>query len=174
MHHRSSFARTALAVLALFATMIASRRTAAADLAEHAHSLRKVPADAAFYSANLRIKEQWDAFVASKAYAKLMEIPLFQLAKMQVTFQWQQSTEPTIVEVREYFESPAGQDAVAVLKEMFADEVFAYGGSNITDWIEFFLEMNSMASRINIENSAEGEEDREKAAANAIFKKIND
>ena len=72
----------ALAVLALVA---ANRLPAqAADLAEQAHSLRKVPADAAFYSSSLRLKEQWDAFVGSKAYGKLMEIPLVQLAKMQV------------------------------------------------------------------------------------------
>src|SRR5262245_11804475 len=114
----STFMRITFIALALAATSLSP--ATAADLAEQVHSLRKVPADSAFYSASLRLKEQWDAFVESKAYSKLLEIPLIQLAKMQVGFQWQQSTEPTITQIREYIESPAGRDAVAVLKEMFS------------------------------------------------------
>ena len=60
-----------------------------------------------------------------------MQIPFVQIAKMQITFQWQQSEQPTIAKVREYVQSPTGQDAVAILKEMFSDEGFMYGGSDI-------------------------------------------
>ena len=41
-------------------------------------------------------------------------------------------------------QSPAGKDAVAVLKEMFSDEVFAYGGSDIGKAIKLLMEMSSM------------------------------
>ena len=82
------------------------RQTRAADLAEQAHSLRSVPADAAYYSASLRLKEQLDIFLESKAYAKLLQIPLIQFAKMTVESQWQQSPLPGVKEFREYFESP--------------------------------------------------------------------
>ena len=58
-----------------------------------------VPADAAFYSASLRLKEQLDIFLESNAYAKLMEIPLVQLAKMQVEFQWQQAALPGVARI---------------------------------------------------------------------------
>src|SRR3954463_373769 len=121
--------RTALAALALF-LFAAVRPARAADLTGQAHSLRQVPADAAFYSASLRFKEQWHTFIDSKAYGKLMEIPVVQLAKMGATFQWQQANQPVVAQVREYVESPAGQDAVGVVKEMFSEEVFAYGGNN--------------------------------------------
>ena len=134
MSQRNWLIRTtfvSLATLAFANVWLANAR--GADLAEQAHSLKKVPADASFYSASLRFKEQWHTFLESKAYAKLMEIPLVQMAKMQVTFQWQQSEQPTIAKVREYVQSPAGQDAVAVLKEMFSDEVFVYGGSDIAE-----------------------------------------
>src|SRR5882757_10248408 len=92
---RGSFIRSSFLVAAMIALFAACLQTArAADLAEQAHSLRKVPADSAFYTASLRFKEQWDIFRDSKAFGKLMEIPLVQLAKMQVTFQWQQASQP--------------------------------------------------------------------------------
>jgi hypothetical protein len=121
-----------------------SMRAGAAELAEKAHSLNKAPADAAFYSASLRLKEQWDIFLASKAYSKLMEIPFVQIAKMQITFQWQQSEEPHIAKVRDYVQSSAGQDAVELLKEMFSDEGFVYAGSDVAESIKLFMELNSV------------------------------
>ena len=55
-------------------------------------------------------------------------------------------------------ESPAGQDAVAVLKEMFSDEVFVYGGNNIAETIKLLMEVNSMARSARMEAAAEGED----------------
>jgi hypothetical protein len=132
----------ALAMLAFAGLLLEHAR--GADLAEQAHSLRKVPADVSFYSASMRLKEQWHNFLSSKAYAKLMEIPLVQVAKMQISYQWQQSEEPTISKFRDYFESPAGKDGVAVLKEMFSDEWFMYGGADITESLKLFRELNSI------------------------------
>src|SRR6476659_7590404 len=92
---------TVIALLIAIGASWAPAPTYAADLAEQAHSLRKVPADASFYSASLRMRDQLHVLKDSKAYAKLMEIPLIQFAKMQVTFQWQQSEQPTIAKIRE-------------------------------------------------------------------------
>lgn len=146
----------------------------AADLAEQAHSLRKVPADSAFYSASLHMKEQWDAFLKSNAYGKLMQVPVLQLGKMQATFYWQQSTDPTITQLREYIDSPAGEDAVAVIQEMMSDEVFAYGGNDIIDWLKFAMEMNSAASRINIQVEDDDGGEPAPKATTEMFKKITD
>ncbi len=156
----------ALATIAIANVLLASAR--AADLAEQAHSLKKVPADASFYSANLRFAEQWHAFAESKAFAKLMEIPLFQMAKMQVTYQWQQSEEPTIAKVREYVQSPTGQDAVAVLKEMFSEEGFMYGGGDIAETISVFMELNSLRRTVPVEAAAGGKDSKE-LATDRIF-----
>lgn len=161
---RNGLIRTTFVALATFAfanVLLANAR--AAELAEQAHSLKKVPADASFYSANLRFKEQWHSFVESKAVAKLMEIPLFQMAKMQVTYQWQQSEEPTIAKVREYVQSPTGQDAVAILKEMFSDEGFLYGGSDVAETISVLMELNSLRRTVPLEAIAEGKDKKEVA-----------
>ena len=156
----------ALATLAFANCLLVNAR--GADLAEQAHSLKKVPADASFYSASMRFKEQWHLFLESKAYAKLMEIPFVQIAKMQITFQWQQSEAPMIAKVREYVQSPAGQDAVAVLKEMFSDEIFVYGGNDIAEVFSVFMELNSMRRTVPLEAVAKGE-DRKEVTTDRIF-----
>lgn len=172
--HRAARSRPIFVALSIFAlTAISLLPLQAAELAEQVHSLRAVPGDAAFYTSSLRLKEQWDAFLGSKAYGKLMEIPLIQLAKMQATFQWQQTTEPTVAQVREYLQSPAGQDAVAVLKEMFSDEVFAYGGSNIAETIKMFMEVNAMVRSARMQAVADGE-DAEKAITEKALKSIKE
>src|SRR5262245_22804827 len=121
-HYQRRIAYLAATVV-VAATIAASRPARAADLAEQAHSLGRVPADAAFYSASLRMKEQWDIFEKSNAYRKLMEIPALQILKGQAQFLWNQTTDPSISKVRDYLESSAGQDAVALVKEMVSDEV---------------------------------------------------
>src|SRR5574337_2007650 len=60
---RNWLIRTTIVTLAMLAFVsLMPVRALAAELAEQAHSLKKVPADAAFYSASLRLKEQWHAF----------------------------------------------------------------------------------------------------------------
>lgn len=162
-----------LMIAILLSVAMSGLTVRAADLAEQAHSLKKVPADAAFYSVSLRMKEQWDVFRNSKAYGKLMEIPLIQLAKMQLSFQWQQNNAPPIAKVREYFESAAGQDAVSVLKEMWSEEVFVYGGNNLADTIRVLMEANSLARSARIE-AAGSEGDHEKAMAEKLVKKFTE
>ena len=93
-------------------------------MAEQAHSLRVVPVDAAFYSASLRLKEQLDIFLESTTYQRLNEIGLVQIGKAQLMLLWQQAAMPQVAEFRQYVESPEGQDALALLKDMFSEEMF--------------------------------------------------
>jgi hypothetical protein len=175
-HHKNGrYVRFCQLVMAATAVciLVGVRIASAADLAEQAHSLRQVPADAAFYSASLRFKEQWHTFVDSKAYGKLMEIPVIQLAKMGATFQWQQANQPVVAQVREYVESLAGQDALGVVKEMFSEEIFAYGGSNISETIKVLMEANSLARSARLEAIAAGE-DPGKAVADKMLARFKD
>src|SRR4051794_23378791 len=166
---RNWFIRTivfSLAMLVIANAWLTNAR--GADLAEQAHSLKKVPADASFYSASMRFKEQWHSFIESKAYAKLMEIPSIGIAKGYITFQWQQSEQPTIAKVREYVQSSAGQDTIAVLKEMFSDEVFVYGGNDIAEVVSVAMELNSMRSSLPAKAKADGEK-KGQATINGIL-----
>ncbi len=62
-------------LLAVAAFLLAASVQAPARAAQSVASLDVVPADAAFYSALLRNREQYDAIVNSKAFAKIMELP---------------------------------------------------------------------------------------------------
>ncbi len=152
------FGTASVTLLALVCVLLVQPPARAADLAEQAHSLRMVPVDAAFYSASLRLKEQWDLLLQSKAYARLMEIPLIQLVKMQAVFQWQQSADSTVANLREYVRSEEGQETVAVLKEMFSDEVFVYGGGDIAKSFKLLIELNGVQRTARLEAAARGEE----------------
>jgi hypothetical protein len=157
----------AVATLVLFTAKSASVR--AADLAEQAHSLKKVPADVSFYSANLRLKEQWDLFVASKAYRKLLEIPAIQMAKIQIEFQWAQSEQPVVTRFRDYMQSQPGQDALAVLGEMFSDEAFMYGGSDVAETMKLLMDLNSLRRpNINVHKTNDEDSDKEKDTTKII------
>ncbi len=147
-------------LLTLVALLISASRLPAADLAEQAQSLRMVPADVAVYSASLRIKEQRDILLESEAFDRLMEIPLVQMIKMQVTFQWQAANIPQVAQVKEYIESPEGQEAVELLKEMFSEEMFLYGGADIAGALDLFMELNTLQRTASIEAAA-AQEDRD-------------
>src|SRR5688500_5298631 len=120
-------------------------------LADQAHSLRAVPADAAFYSTSLRLKEQWDIFLASTTYERLMEVPLMQLAKMQIEFQWQQNPDATLAKIRDYFQSDEGAQTRAIVRQMFSAEVFLYGGEDMGKVLLLFAELNAINRAAGIE-----------------------
>src|ERR1041384_6397622 len=52
------------------------------------NSLALVPKDAYFYQATLRCGEQWQAFVKSRAYARLKDMPAVQMAWQKVEEAW--------------------------------------------------------------------------------------
>ncbi|MCC7474306.1 MAG: hypothetical protein IT425_02830 [Pirellulales bacterium] len=171
--NRISLTRYCLAVaVSCWAIGVAALPTArAAELADQVRSLGKVPVDAAFYSASLRLEEQWNIFLDSKAYQKLMEIPVFQLGRMQLMYQLQQSPHPAIAQFREYYESPAGQDAAALLKEMFSEEFFVYGGNDVAELFKLLMEFNSINRSARLEALAQGK-DEEEVLAVKFLKRI--
>lgn len=147
-NHRRSLAAVALFASAYFFAATSS----AATLTDSAKSLRFTPADVAFYSASLRFQEQLDIFVNSRTYERLMQVPVIQLAKMQIAFQWQQLQEPAVVRVRDYFKSADGQQSLAVLKDMFTEEVFVYGSHEWAGILQFFAEFNSMQRQVQFDS----------------------
>ena len=65
--------------MAVAAFLLAASVQAPARAAQPVPSLDVVPADAAFYSAMLRNREQFDAIVNSKAFAKIKDLPYVQM-----------------------------------------------------------------------------------------------
>src|SRR5262245_30781039 len=75
---KTTRAARSLAILLAAAAILATNVTSAAP--KFGNSLDWVPADAAFYSASLRLKEQIDIVAQSRAWAKLTQLPSVQMA----------------------------------------------------------------------------------------------
>ena len=87
-------------------------------------SLKLVPADAAFYTAMLRNKEQVDLVADSKAWAKLWSLPSVQQGWKAFQDQYKNGS---LAQFRQLMEADENKDLVALLKDAASDEIFCYG-----------------------------------------------
>jgi hypothetical protein len=125
-----------LIIVALTALgLLGVRPTAAADLSQLDTSLKLIPADAAFYSSMLRNREQIEAIKKSKAWAKIMDMPVVQWGLSMYNMQAQSpGTGPAKVE--EVLQNPETRKVVDLASEMASDEIFIYGDKNFADVLE--------------------------------------
>jgi hypothetical protein len=118
-----------LAVGVVLAALLAPPVHAQAD--KRAGSVGMIPADAGFYSAMLRNKEQMDLIAQSKAWATLKDLPAVKLA-------WQmleaQVREGNLKPVGDFFAQPDNRELLDVLADAGSQEIFFYGGPN---WVQF-------------------------------------
>ncbi len=102
------------------------------------NSLQLVPADAGFYSAMLRNKEQVDRLINSKAFQAVWNLPQVQTGWKK--FQEEYNKESgDLARFRQVLQSPRGQEVVAVLTEAVSDEIFLYGSDAIGDTLKLAM-----------------------------------
>ncbi|MEN1681514.1 MAG: hypothetical protein AAGJ46_18180 [Planctomycetota bacterium] len=117
------------------------------DLRDHAESLNAVPADAAFYAAWLRGKEQVQAASETNAWRRFTSIPFLQMGWMQVQTQWQFPANPQVRQVKQWVEGPDGSKLISLLGEMMSEEVFVVGESSFTELLQLALDVNVIVNR---------------------------
>jgi hypothetical protein len=93
-------------------------------------SLKLVPQDASFYAATLRGREQVEIVANSNFWKKLNETEFVKQMRVQLDMAKEQPGNP-LAEFLSKLETPENQQAISVLREMFSDEIFLYGGP---DW----------------------------------------
>ena len=98
-------------------------------------SLDIVPADAAFYSAMLRNREQYDAIVNSKAFAKIKAIPYVQMGLGMMQAQAGGPGSP-LGQFEAARNNPDVKKSLDLLADLLSDEVFVYGGANVNQALE--------------------------------------
>lgn len=128
--------------LSSFSILVAAVFTGAPASAEAPKSLDMVPADVAFYSASLRLREQFDAFVNSNAYAKLKEMPVVQMGMAMLEEQWNSPFGPG-AQLKQALEQPENKQLVEVLKDAVSHEIFIYGDEGCADLLQVVNELNS-------------------------------
>jgi hypothetical protein len=101
---------------------------------ERAHSsLQWAPADAAFYTGMFRNREQIEAVIHSRAWAKLCSLPVMQTAWRQLEDKIRQP-DSELAPVLQLYEMPENRDLLRLLGDMGGQEIFCFGGAN---WVDF-------------------------------------
>lgn len=105
-------------------------------------SLKVVPADAAFFSTSLRNREQFDAMINSRAFAKLRDLPLVQMGWKKMMEEGNKPNGP-IAQFEAFRKQPENQQLLDLLVDMFSTEVFMFGAENCVSLIEVAGQINS-------------------------------
>src|SRR5437016_4645520 len=108
-------------------------RAAAAEGAKSAGSVNFVPADTAFYAAMLHNREQLEAVLHSKGWAKIKALPVVQTLWQRAEQELKKPGGPA-TQLMQFYKQPENQELVALLADMGSEEVFFYGDRS---WIEF-------------------------------------
>lgn len=106
-------------------------------------SLKWIPADAAFYGAMLRNREQIEIIGKSKAWAKLMELPAVQEGFRKFEEAAGDPDHPAS-KVQAGLNNPAVQDLLAFLADVFGRDVFLYAGPKTLDLLDLLQKLNSV------------------------------
>jgi hypothetical protein len=117
------------ALVACLAALAGARVPAAADQSAAplaASGVAMVPADAAFLSSSLRIRDQYDRIVKSKAFAAVTQLPAVKRAID--SYEEQRTTPGTAFSTFDTFmQLPENEQALDLLADMVATDTFVYG-----------------------------------------------
>ncbi|HEV8062870.1 MAG TPA: hypothetical protein VGP68_23525 [Gemmataceae bacterium] len=138
MHARAKRGLGWLAAIGLVLSLAAPGR---GEDVEQIGSLKWIPADASFYGSSLRMKEQIDIVLKSKAWAKLMSLPALQQAKQMLDVQLQSN--PQAGMFLQHYNQPENKQLLGLLGAMFSEEVFVYGDSSWGSLVKALSESNS-------------------------------
>jgi hypothetical protein len=142
--------RAFLVLLSVFAA-IPSR---GADLADSGIGI--VPEDAAFVSASLRLREQYDRLVASNAFAAVSKLPAVRRAIDSIEEQRLQPGNPLSI-LSTFMELPENQQALELVQDMVATDTVLYGEPSCVTFVELMLKLQQAQQSANILQMARGD-----------------
>ncbi len=128
-------------------------RAAAAD--DSIGGVAVIPQDAAFVSATLRVREQWERFVKSNTFAALRKLPAVQRAIDQIEEQKLQPGSPLSM-LATFMELPENQQALELLDDMVSTDTFLYGEPSCVQFVELFQKIQRAQQAANILGMARG------------------
>lgn len=105
---------------------------------KYGNSLDWAPADAVFYSASLRLREQVEIVGHSKAWAKLTSLPSVQLAWQFAQLGLHQPGGPGD-QLHQFLAQPENRELLDVVVDALSNEMFCYGDAHAADFTEIIL-----------------------------------
>ena len=148
-------------VSAVFPVVIVTAFAALAPCAGAADSLAAsgvamIPEDAAFVSATLRAREQYDRFVKSNAFAALKKLPFVSRAADSVEEQKLQPGSPLSIAAT-FMELPENEQALELLKDMVASDTFVYGEPSCVTFVELMKKIQQAQNAAGVLRLASGD-----------------
>ena len=125
-------------VLAILWTLCSSQpglRAEDGDVSES--SLAKVPADVAFYSTSINLRDSALRLAESRLVQQLRAVPFVVQLEAELRKQWE-SPDGELAQAKGIIESPTAMNLIRLAEDMFASEFFVYGGQ---DWCESIEEL---------------------------------
>jgi hypothetical protein len=104
-------------------------------------SLGLIPADAAYYGAMLRNREQFDAVAKSKAWTRITKLPAYQMAAALLKQQYS-GDDGKLAPLRQWMEQEDNRDLLTLLGDAVSDEIFCYGGGNWVGFTDLYTQLN--------------------------------
>lgn len=135
---------TCLVTLTLLGGLLASPARAADFDKLDVPSLKEIPADAAYYSAMLRNKEQLNLVLNSKAWKKLVALPGVQDLIQKVNQKIDDPDGPG-EQFKKFMEDPDNKEMVELFGDMASREIYFYVGANSSDFAQLMTEMIAAA-----------------------------
>ena len=133
---------------ALAAALVAQSAPAAESVVETS-SLKYVPEDASFYWSRMRMREQVEAVINSRAVAKILDLPWIKEAREAAAKLQEQTAReagaPDVEQVKTWFELPENVELQTLLLDAVSNEVFVYGDSGFA---ELMAAMNALSNEI--------------------------
>jgi len=133
-------------------------------------SLKMVPANVAFYGASLHYRELIESIGKSRAWAKLMSVPVIKQGIEQA--QDQMKNNEQVAQAIKMLDTPENRELLAMLADMFSDEVFSVGSESWSDLVELYTRVNTSSNYGPILQLLQGKikpEDISKAQGKAII-----
>ena len=155
--------RLVVAVL-LLAIVAPDVRSRADEPATNAAAV--VPADAAFLSATLRAREQYDRFVKSNAFAALKGLPAVRRALDSLEEQRSMPGSPFSM-AETFMQLPENEQALDVLADMVATDTFVYGEPSCIAFLRLLQKVQELQGAAPLQaelGNADGLEAAQKAA----------
>ena len=146
-----------LAVALLVGLVPGAFSTRASRADEPGIGVAVIPQDAAFVSATLRLREQWERFVKSNAFATLKKLPAVQRALDQIEEQKVQPGSPLSM-LATFMELPENQQALELVDDMVSTDTFLYGEPSCVQFVELFQKVQRAQQAANIMLMARGGE----------------
>lgn len=138
-HERNPAAKKGLLLAVAFLSAVAFPVSARAEDKKTASSLELIPADAAFYGAMLRNREQVEAVANSKTWARIVKLPYVQMGLNLLKQQYEQNDE--LAPFRQWISQEENRDLVEILTDAVSTDLFCYAAGNWVDFLDLVQQL---------------------------------